>query len=128
MHLNLTALGDGSVGGGLGAHATYGHTAAADQDAAKDRKYHEDNHAEDDDDKQAGGQARSVEIFAVPKVAVGTIIGPERTRIAFASSRAARVTVGGAGRGKLWAVATWNRVRRGGGCPGAGGAIDGVSR
>jgi len=106
VHLNLTALGDGSVGGGLGAHATYGHTAAADQDDADDRKHDEDKHAQDDDNKQAGGQARSVEIFAVPKVAVVTIIGPERTRIAYASSRAARVTVEVAGRAGLWAVAT----------------------
>jgi len=70
VHLNLTALGDGSVGGGLGAHATYGHTAAADQDDADDRKHDEDKHAEDDDDKEAGGQARSVDFpRSGPKVA-----------------------------------------------------------
>jgi len=56
--VHLTALGDGSVGGGLGAHATDGHTAAADQNAATDWKHHEEENAHDDDDDDGSAQAR----------------------------------------------------------------------
>lgn len=63
------SVGSRSLSGGLGAHAAEGHTAEADQDAEDDWKHNEDEHAEDNDDDDASGQAAR-RIFPITVAAV----------------------------------------------------------